>query len=266
MDHERRPGRQEQHRDRLPADRPLCPRRYRSTTATWVTGGASSPNDPVTLRSADAVARDLRSLGRYQESLDIARRVVAAHATIGGRENTEWLFAGEGFATALRKAGHHWDALQEGEHVLQRYRDYLGEEHAYTLRAAASLVNARRAVGDLSGAEELAQETRERCLGSDCPDDLRNAALLNLASVLRVAGRPREALVFDEQARHGLIRLYGGGHPLTLAANINYAADLAGSGRLGDAHPARPGDADQIPRDTRRDSPRHPDGRGRSRH
>ncbi|MGA9829615.1 MAG: FxSxx-COOH system tetratricopeptide repeat protein [Trebonia sp.] len=193
------------------------------------------PNDPVTLRSADAVARDLRSLGRYQESLDIARRVVAAHAMIGGRENTEWLFAGEGFATALRKAGHHWDALQEGEHVLQRYRDYLGEEHAYTLRAAASLVNARRAVGDLSGAEELAQETRERCLGSDCPDDLRNAALLNLASVLRVAGRPREALVFDEQARHGLIRLYGGGHPLTLAANINYAADLAGSGRLGDA-------------------------------
>ena len=193
------------------------------------------PNDPVTLRSADAVARDLRSLGRYQESLDIARRVVAAHAMIGGRENTEWLFACEGFATALRKAGHHWDALQEGEHVLQRYRDYLGEEHAYTLRAAASLVNTRRAVGDLSGAEELAQETRERCLGSDCPDDLRNAALLNLASVLRVAGRVREALVFDEQARHGLIRLYGGGHPLTLAANINYAADLAGSGRLGDA-------------------------------
>ena len=119
--------------------------------------------------------------------------------------------------------------------MLQRYRDYLGEEHAYTLRAAASLVNARRAVGDLSGAEELAQETRERCLGSYCPDDLRNAALLNLASVLRVAGRPREALVFDEQARHGLIRLYGGGHALTLAANINYAADLAGSGRLGDA-------------------------------
>jgi tetratricopeptide (TPR) repeat protein len=193
------------------------------------------PNDPVTLRSADAVARDLRCLGRYQESLDIARRVVGAHAMIDGRENTDWLFACEGFATALRKAGHHWDALQEGEHVLQRYRDYLGDEHAYTLRAAASLVNARRAVGDLSGAEELALETHERCQRSNCPDDLRNAALLNLASVLRVAGRPREALVFDEQARQGLIRLYGGGHPMTLAANINYAADLAASGRLGDA-------------------------------
>ena len=57
----------------------------------------------------------------------------------------------------MRKAGHHWDALQESEHVLQRYRDYLGVDHMYTLRAAANLINARRAVGDLAGAEELAR-------------------------------------------------------------------------------------------------------------
>jgi tetratricopeptide (TPR) repeat protein len=193
------------------------------------------PNDPVTLRSADAVARDLRALGRYQESLDISRKIVRAHAMIGGRENTTWLFASEGLATALRKAGHHWDALQEGEHVLQRYREYLGDQHTYTLRAAASLVNARRAVGDLPDAEELAQATREICMRSACPEDLRQAVLLNLASVLRVAGRPQEALAFDEQARQGLIRIYGGGHPMTLAASINYASDLAGCGRLGEA-------------------------------
>jgi tetratricopeptide (TPR) repeat protein len=193
------------------------------------------PNDPVALDSADAVARDLRSLGRYQESLDIARRVVKAHKMIGGRENTSWLFACDGFATALRKAGHHWDALQEGEHVLQRYRDYLGDDHTYTVRAAVSLVNARRAVGDLAGAEVLAQETRKRCMTSSRPDDLRHAALLNLASVLRLAGRPQEALALDGQAREGLIRRYGGGHPMTLAASINYASDLAGHGRLGEA-------------------------------
>jgi tetratricopeptide (TPR) repeat protein len=193
------------------------------------------PNDPATLRSADAVARDLRDLGRYQESLDILRKVVRAHQTIGGRENTSWLFACEGLASALRKAGHHWDALQEGEQVLQRYRDYLGDEHTYTLRAAANLVNARRAAGQLAGAEALAKATRETCMRTACPDDLRNAVLLNLASVLRVEGRPHEALVFDDQARQGLIRIYGGGHPMTLAASINYASDLAGCGRLGEA-------------------------------
>ena len=192
-------------------------------------------DNPVALRAADAVARDLRSLGRYQESLDRARKVVGAHATLGRRENIDWLFACDGFATALRKAGYHWDALQEGEHVVQRYLDYLGGEHTYTLRAAANLVNARRTVGDLSGAEELGQETLQQCLRSNYPDDVRNAVLLNLASVLRAARRPQEALVFDEQARQGLIRVYGGGHPMTLSACINYAADLAGCGRLGDA-------------------------------
>lgn len=165
----------------------------------------------------------------------MSRRVVGAYVNIGGRENTSWLFACDGFATALRKAGHHWDALQEGEHVLQRYRDYLGDEHTYTLRTAANLVNARRAVGDLAGAEELAQATWETCLRSSRPDDLRSSVLLNLASVLRVADRPHEALGLDEQAREALIRVYGAGHPMTLAASINYASDLAGLRRLGEA-------------------------------
>ncbi len=193
------------------------------------------PNDPITLKSHNAVARDLRGLGLYQESLDIARKVVGAFEAVGGRENPNWLHACEGFATALRKAGHHWDALQESEHVFQRCRDYLGVDHMYTLRAATNLINDRRAVGDLARAEELARETRDRCLESSAPDDLLYAALVNLASVLRVAGRPDEALPYDEQARKGLIRIYGDLHPFTLVANINYATDLAACGKLGDA-------------------------------
>jgi tetratricopeptide (TPR) repeat protein len=192
-------------------------------------------NDLLTLHSSDAVARDLRSLGLYQESLDTARKVVNAFEAVGGRENPHWLQAREGFATALRKAGHHWDALQEGEHVLQRYREYLGVDHMYTLRAAISLINGRRAVGDLVGAEELARETHDLCLESNRPDDLHYAALVNLASVLRLAGRPAEALPYDEQARRGLIHIYGDLHPHTLAVNINYAADLTACGKLGDA-------------------------------
>lgn len=193
------------------------------------------PNNPVTLHSYDAIARDLRGLGLYQESLDTARKTAGAFEVAGGRENPYWLQAREGFATALRKAGHHWDALQESEHVLQRCRDYLGVDHMYTLRAATNLVNDRRAVGDLAGAEELARETRDLCLEPTHPDDLVNAALMNLASVLRVAGRPDDAMPHDEQARKGLIRIYGDLHPFTLAANINYAADLAACGKLGDA-------------------------------
>jgi tetratricopeptide (TPR) repeat protein len=194
--------------------------------------------DMYTHMSSTAVARDLRGLGLYQESLDVGRRVVAEFDAAGGRENIRWLDACEGFATALRKAGHHWDALQQSEHVLQRCRDYLGVDHMYTLRAAADLINGRRAVGDLASAEELARQTHDLCRESresNVPDVLLYTVLMNLASVLRVAGRPDMALPYDDQARRGLIRIHGDGHLFTLAANTNYTSDLAALGRLGEA-------------------------------
>jgi tetratricopeptide (TPR) repeat protein len=189
-------------------------------------------DDPITLTSQDAVARDLRDLGRYQESLDIARKVVEAFAATRGRENLDWLNARKSFAAALRKAGYHWDALQESEDVVQRYRDYLGFDHTYTLRAAANLINDRRAWGELARAEELGREIMERSQTVRFPSDLRYATLVSLASVLRAASRPEEARRYDQQAREGLVDAYGDVHPFTLKASINYASDLAACGDL----------------------------------
>ena len=193
------------------------------------------PADPRTLNSQDMVAIDMRGLGRYQESLDVARKVVAAFEAAGGRENPDWLNARTGFAAALRKAGHHWDALQWSEDVVQRYRDYLGLEHAHTLRAAANLINDRRAVGELAIAEDLGVEIYERSNAVSSPVEIMYAAMVNLASVLRVAGRPDEARLLDQQAREALMGIYGGQHPFTLAASINYASDLAACGDLAEA-------------------------------
>jgi hypothetical protein len=190
------------------------------------------PDDPITLTSLDAVARDLRDLGYYQESLDTARKVVEGFAARRGPENLDWLNARKSFAAALRKAGYHWDALQESEEVVQRYRDYLGLDHTYTLRAAANLVNDRRAVGELARAEELGREALDRCQAVGSPTDLAYATLVSLASVLRAAGGPDEALRYDRQARDGLVDAYGDEHPFTLDATINYASDLAACGDL----------------------------------
>jgi Tetratricopeptide repeat len=193
------------------------------------------PNDLRTLFSRNAVARDLRGLGQYQDSLDIARQVVGAFAAANRPENWDWLYARTGFATALRKAGHYWDALQESEDVVQRYRDYLGADHTEALRAAANLINDRRAVGDLASAEELGREVLDRCRDAGFPFDIGYAALVGLASVLRADGRPEEARKFDLQAWDGLIETYGDSHPFTLAAGINYASDLAACGELAEA-------------------------------
>jgi tetratricopeptide (TPR) repeat protein len=192
-------------------------------------------NDPRTLYSQDMVASDLRGLGRYQESLDTARKVVAAFAAVGGRETPDSLNARTGFAAALRKAGHHWDALQWSEEVVQRYRDYLGLDHAHTLRAAANLINDRRAVGEFAIAEDLGLEISERAEATGSPVEIMHAARVNLASVLRAVGRPDEALSYDQHVRAALDVIYGDQHPFTLAANINYATDLALCGELADA-------------------------------
>jgi len=192
-------------------------------------------NDLRTLFSHDAVARDLRGLGRYQESLDIARKVVGAFAAASGRENWDWLYARAGFAAALRKAGHYWDARRESEDVVQHYREYLGPDHTETLRAAANLINDRRAVQDLARAEELGREVYDRCREAGFPSDIGYAAMVSLASVWRADGRPDEARKFDLQARDGLIEKHGEPHPFSLAAGINYAADLAACGELAEA-------------------------------
>ena len=206
------------------------------TSERWLTARQTLGADDLnTLNSANAVAIDKRGLGNYQESLDIARRVVGAFQAAGGRENIRWLQACQGFATALRKAGHHWDALRESDHVLQRCRDFLGTEHMYTLRAAIDLINAKRAITDFVSAEELARQTYELCRRPIVPRVLLYTVLVNLASVLRTAGHPDQALPYDDEAREGLIILHGRGHPFTLAADINYASDLAGCGRLGEA-------------------------------
>ncbi len=174
-------------------------------------------------------------LGRYQESLDVARKVVGAFAALGGRDSPDWLNARKGFAAALRKAGYYADAHRESEDVVRRYRDYLGPEHSYTLRAAANLINDRRAVGDLARAEELGREVQRRCRDAGFPPEFSYPALVGLASVLRLNGQAEEARRYDRQARDGLIEAYEDLHPFTLAASVNYVSDLAACGELAEA-------------------------------
>jgi hypothetical protein len=191
--------------------------------------------DPNTLMCQHLVAFDLRSLGRYTESLATARTVVRTFAALPAPENPSCLDARTGFAAALRKAGHRWDALRESEDVVQSCLENLGPDHMYTLRAAINLVNDRRAAGDLAAAEELGREVRDRYPQAGLPVDFGYAALVSLASVLRVGGHVEEARRYDLQAREGLIDTYGDAHPLTLQAGINYGSDLVAGGDLGAA-------------------------------
>ena len=182
------------------------------------------------------VAIDLRGLRPLP---GIARhRAPGRHGVRGRRRPGEPRLANArtGFAAALRKAGHHWDALQWSEGA---WSSVTATTSAWitadTLRAAANLINDRRAVGELAIAEELGLEIYERSRAVASPVEIMYAAMVNLASVLRAAIRPDEARTLDLQARDALVGIYGDQHPFTLAANINYASDLAACGELAEA-------------------------------
>jgi Tetratricopeptide repeat len=165
----------------------------------------------------------------------MARKVIEGFAILGGRENLDLLNARKGFAVALRKVGYPEDSLQESEDVVQRYLDYLGPDHTYTLRAEANLINDRRAVGALAQAEDLAREVRDRCQEGGAPPDLAFGTMVNFASVLRASGRVQDARRLDLQAWYRFIDAYGDLHPFALETRINYASDLAACGDLADA-------------------------------
>ena len=193
-------------------------------------------NDPRTLYSQDMVASDLRGdwVATRSHSTPRARSSRRLRPPEAGRIPTGST-RGRVLPLALRKAGHDWDALQWSEEVVQLHRDYLGLDHAHTLRAAANLINDRRAVGEFAIAEDLGLEISEPAEATGASVEIMHAARVNLASVLRAVGRPDEALSYDQQARATLGVHYGDQHPFTLAANINYATDLALCGELADA-------------------------------
>ena len=224
-------------------------------------------DDLFTLNSSNAVARDKRGLGDYQESLDIARRVVAAFEAAGGRENIRWLQACQGFATALRKAGHHWDALQESEHVLQRCRDYLGMEHMYTLKAAIDLINDQARGEDFAGAEELARETHDLCPNPAFPACSCTPCWSIRVRAARWQGARTEALPYDDagegrahQTIHGDMATRSRSRLISTTPPILPAA--AGWARRSSLAP-KPSTAAVPPR---RRSPRHADGGGQPLH
>ncbi|CAL9620728.1 FxSxx-COOH system tetratricopeptide repeat protein [Streptomyces sp. NPDC058947] len=193
------------------------------------------PSNLRTLTSKDSISHDLRGCGQYDLALDVARDVITALALRPGPETLDSLNAQKSFAVALRKAGHYEDALEESETAVQRYIDFLGEEHRYTLRAKINRINDLRVTDHPREAEELGRSALAQCPRLDIPKgDITWATMVNLALVLR-RNNPDEARALDEGAVQGLSEVFGPEHPFTLQATANLASDLAAVGETAGA-------------------------------
>jgi len=183
------------------------------------------------------MSRDLRRLGRYEDALALAREL----AELMDVRNEPWNFLRldvfGGLSVSLRRVGYYVEASERAEEVYRRYIEYAGEAHRGTLVTATNLICDRRAVDDLTGAQELGEATVlawEKVVGPEHPNTL--IAKANLAVALRTRGYPAAAGELNQAVLEAHRRLYAYDHPNTIIVMTNLASDLAA---VGDVQRAR---------------------------
>ncbi|WP_066368812.1 FxSxx-COOH system tetratricopeptide repeat protein [Herbidospora mongoliensis] len=125
-------------------------------------------------------------------------------------------------ARVVRLHGDYAEACDLGEEALAYGMREFTTDHPLTLAAARDLSVARRRLGLLPEAMELAQanlQQFQQLLGDNHPETL--AARINVANTLRTVGDLDGAfeMISDVLARYPLA--YGADHPFTLACGIN---------------------------------------------
>jgi hypothetical protein len=192
---------------------------------------------PNTLRSANNLAVNLRTLGKPERARRLSEDTLTRRCQVLGPDHPDTLTTATNLAADLRALGEHQRARQLNEDTLTRYRQVLGDDHPDTLRLATNLALALNALGEHQAARELVEDTLIRCrqlLGEDHPNTLRSAT--NLALALNALGEHQAARELDEDTLARRRRILGKNHPDTLTSATNLAADLRALGQHDQAH------------------------------
>ena len=229
--------RPQQHRRRLPAARAASARRWRSTSSTFERPaphpGSRRPAHPdLAWTWWPSTCADL---GRYQESLDIARKVVAAFAAVGRPGESRLAQRPD---RLRRRAAQGRPSLGRAAVRARRSSSVTATTSAWTTRTRC-------------GPPPTSSTTGGRWVSSPSPrtwawrscDRSRRWLLPSRSvrrdgqpgSVLRAAGRPGGGPPLTCRPGTRWSTPTGTSIPFTLAANINYASDLAACGELAEA-------------------------------
>ncbi|ADP84608.1 FxSxx-COOH system tetratricopeptide repeat protein [Pseudofrankia inefficax] len=198
--------------------------------------------------SMNAVARDLRQLGRYHQARDLAEQAYLLFQDVVARnvlrENHAWvLLQAKDLSVARRMAGDFAAALELARDVHERYVRDFTSTHPDTLAAAINLGNALRRTGDLDGAAVLIEQTVDgyrRALGEGHP--FTHASILNLAIIQRQIasrtgdlGRVEVARTALQSAMESLTATVGPDHHYTLTCASSLATAHADLGEVEEA-------------------------------
>jgi tetratricopeptide (TPR) repeat protein len=168
--------------------------------------------------------------GDFEGSRDLAEHTVASWRQHDERD-VQLLIAQRHLAATLRALGEPLRSLEIDEHVMDGFRETVGEESDHYLVTANGYGSDLRALGRFKEALEFDRkllDQHRRVLGDDDPDTLRTAN--NYAVDLRLMGEFGQARDLDTESVRLWTEGYGSDHSNTLFAVGNLVRDYYGLG------------------------------------
>jgi tetratricopeptide (TPR) repeat protein len=152
------------------------------------------PGNTGVLTFSHSLANGYRSLGRYQEAVELDEKTLTISERVLGPEHPDTLYSRNNLATGYWSLGRYQEAVQLDEETLRIRERVLGLEHPDTLTSRSGLASGYCSLGRYQEAVQLLEETlaiQERVLGPEHLDTLSSRH--NLALGYRAVGRDREA-------------------------------------------------------------------------
>ena len=180
---------------------------------------------PDTLMVRNNLAFAYRSVGRFDEAIELFEWVLADRVRVLGPDHPKTLTTCNNLAVAYHSAGRFDEAIELYERVLADQERVLGPDHPDTLITRNNLAGAYHSAGRFDEAIELFEwvlADRVRVLGPDHPDTL--ATRNNLAFAYHSAGHFDEAVNAWEELLPDCRRVLGLEHPLTKQVEKNLEA------------------------------------------
>ena len=191
---------------------------------------------PDTLMVRNNLAFAYRSVGRFDEAIELYERVLADQERVLGPDHPDTLITRNNLAGAYHSAGRFDEAIELFEWVLADRVRVLGPDHPKTLTTCNNLAVAYHSAGRFDEAIELFEwvlADRVRVLGPDHPKTLTTCN--NLAVAYHSAGRFDEAIELYERVLADQERVLGPDHPDTLITRNNLAGAYHSAGRFDEA-------------------------------
>ncbi|WP_433894686.1 FxSxx-COOH system tetratricopeptide repeat protein [Streptomyces sp. CA-111067] len=185
---------------------------------------AGPESEWAALRAAGDLAADLRSLGKYQEALELAEFARDGYAELFGPDDSRTLSAQNNIAVSYRLLGRYSDALQLDQETMEARRSLLRDRHNWTLSSENSFAHDLRLLGryeQATSVQERNSEAHRSVLGADHPQTLRADHNLALC-YYRSGDQPRAGDLLARLLERSE-RVLGAGEPLTVGISVSLA-------------------------------------------